>query len=70
MDNNNLDVHLGKMVRQKIGERGITVSEFARRINCSRNNAYNILNRQFIDIPLLNRISIALDYNFFKHFTT
>ena len=62
--NTNKDLHLGMEVKQKIKSRGMTVSEFARRINCSRNNVYNIYKRRYIDIELLQTISAVLEYDF------
>ena len=58
------EVHYGQEVKKKIEERGITVAEFARRINCSRNNVYNIFMRKYIDMELLKNISIVLDFDF------
>jgi ABC-type multidrug transport system ATPase subunit len=57
-------VHYGQEARRKVEESGITIAEFARRIHCSRNNAYNIFNREYIDIRLLLTISDVLYYDF------
>ena len=61
-------VHLGQEVKKKVKERGMTVSEFARRIICSRSNVYDIFKREYIDISLLQRISKVLNYNFMQKF--
>jgi len=58
------EIHYGHEVRKKLEERGMTVAEFARRIHCSRNNVYNIFNREFMDVGLLKQISFVLDYDF------
>ena len=58
------DVHYGQVVKNKLKERGMTISEFSRRINCSRSNVYDIFKRKYIDIPLLEKISEVLCYNF------
>ena len=62
--NTNKDLHLGMEVKRRLKNRGMTVSEFARRINCSRNNVYNIYKRRYIDIELLQTISVVLEYDF------
>ncbi len=62
--NKNTEIHFGQAVREKIREHGMSVAEFARRINCSRNNAYNIFKRQYIDLKLLQTISVVLQYDF------
>ena len=58
-------MHIGKLIRQKIVERGITVVSFAEQLSCTRINAYKIFERSSIDTDLLVRISKILDYNFF-----
>jgi len=42
----------------------MTVAEFARRINKSRENAYDIFTRKSLDTDLLRTISQVLEYNF------
>ena len=64
MKTKNEDVHYGQAVKNKLRERGMTISEFSRRIICSRSNVYDIFKRKFIDIPLLEKISEVLRYNF------
>jgi len=60
--------NIGKIIEEKLREKGISVSEFARRINTNRNNVYDIFRRDSIDTQLLQKISIVLDYDFFQHF--
>ena len=57
-------VHYGQEVKKRFEARGLTVAEFARRINRSRNTIYSIFNREFIDIQLLRKISEVLDFDF------
>ncbi len=61
-------IHIGKLVKQAIKMRGMKVSELARRINTSRENMYGIFRRQSIDTVLLQKLSTALDVNFFEHY--
>jgi transcriptional regulator with XRE-family HTH domain len=57
---------IGAQIRGVIEKRGMTVTEFASRINKSRENAYSIFNRKTIDTSLLKLISEVLEYDFFK----
>lgn len=45
----------------------MTVSEFGRRINKSRENIYSIYSRKSIDTALLQKISEVLEHNFFQY---
>lgn len=44
----------------------MTVSDFARQLNCERTNVYTIFKRRTIDVELLVNISKILEYNFFE----
>ncbi len=48
----------------------MTVSEFGRRINKSRENVYSIYKRKTIDTGLLTNISKVLEHDFFQYYTT
>ena len=65
-----MEQHIGAQIRAVIEQRGMTVTEFAKRINKSRENAYSIFTRRTIDTGLLKLISGVLDYDFFKQFST
>ena len=56
--------HFGAEIRKVLKEKGMTVAEFARRINKSRENAYDIFRRKSLDMELLSAISEVLDYDF------
>lgn len=47
----------------------MTVTEFARRINKSRENVYNIFTRKSLDIDLLNTISQVLEHDLLSGIT-
>ncbi len=64
MDTNFKDIYIGKLIQQKIEERHITYSEFARMIHCSRTSLYSIFNSKSIDTERLLHISKVLDYDF------
>jgi hypothetical protein len=46
---------------------GISVTEFAKRINKSRENIFSMFTRKTIDTGLLQSISKVLAYHFFMH---
>jgi len=57
-------INYGQEIRKVLKKRGMTVAEFARRINKSRENAYDIFTRKSLDTDLLRTISQVLEYNF------
>jgi transcriptional regulator with XRE-family HTH domain len=57
--------HIGSEIRKVLKKNGMTVSEFARRINSSRENAYSIFKRKSIDTDLLQTVSTVLSHDFF-----
>jgi plasmid maintenance system antidote protein VapI len=58
------NVHIGELIKKKIKERGIKITDFAKAIHCNRNNVYSIFRRKSIDIELLLLISRELEYDF------
>ena len=64
------ETHIGQQIKLVLETKGISVTEFARRINKSRENIYSIFTRKSIDTGLLAKISEVLDYDFFKPFST
>ena len=62
--------HIGLEIKSIFEKKGMTVSEFGRRINKSRENVYNIFKRETIDTGLLEKISTVLEHDFFTHYTS
>ncbi|MDR3287792.1 MAG: hypothetical protein LBT27_10175 [Prevotellaceae bacterium] len=60
------EIHIGKLIKQKVKQSSISVSKFARLINRTRPDVYNIFERKSIDVDLLLLISKVLDYNFIQ----
>ncbi|MGN1376668.1 MAG: helix-turn-helix domain-containing protein [Prevotella sp.] len=60
---------IGELIKQKLQEKGKTSVWLARQIPYSRGNIYKIYNKKSIDTATLMRISMALEYDFFKHFS-
>lgn len=63
-----MKVHIGQEIEKKIQERGITMAEFARRLNTVPRNAYSILKKEDLKTDQLQTISNILDYNFFQYY--
>lgn len=62
-------MHIGHLIQQKVSEKGMTVVAFARKLSCTRVNAYKLFSRSSIDTETLMRISLILDFDFFKEFS-
>ncbi|MDR2410962.1 MAG: XRE family transcriptional regulator [Bacteroidales bacterium] len=63
------DLHTGSLIAKKLREKERTVSWFANKLCCSRNNIYKIFQKPHIDTELLLRISIILDFDFFSSYS-
>lgn len=61
-------LHIGKLIQDKIQEQGISITEFARRINRSSQSIYHILRQPSIDTELLLEINKVLKHNFFAYY--
>lgn len=59
-------MHIGNLIRRVLDEKRITVREFAKMANSERTNMYRILDRESIDLSVLERYSRILDHNFFQ----
>lgn len=60
------EIHIGSEIKNVFDERGLTISEFSRRIKTSRENVYSIFKRKTIDTGLLITISDVLNFDFFS----
>lgn len=65
-----MGTHIGHAIERKYKESGMKLSEFARRLNTSPRNIYDIFDREEIKTDQLQRISEVLNYNFFSLFQT
>ena len=59
-------MHIGKLIHLNLLKKGMTVTQFASALYCTRANVYKIFNKESIDTRMLERISTILEYNFFK----
>ena len=55
-----LNLHIGRLIKTVFERSGMSVSEFARQLNCERTNIYTIFKRRTIDVELLINISKIL----------
>ena len=62
-------VHIGSLIREEMLRQERNPTWLARKINCDRANIYYIFRQKSINTDLLERISIALDVDFFKVYT-
>jgi transcriptional regulator with XRE-family HTH domain len=60
------EIDIGQQVKLVYETKGITATEFAKRINKSRENVYSIFTRKSIDTSLLSKISEVLEFDFYK----
>ena len=65
-----MDVHVGELIKKRVSELGLSVSEFARRLHCNRQNVYDIFAHRRVDIELLQRISKILQHDFIAELYT
>lgn len=62
------DIHIGFLIKQKVQERGLTISAFAQLIHCSRANVHSLFRRKSVDVDFLVRISSSLDFDFLAYY--
>ena len=62
-------INLGEIIREKVGEIGLSQAEFARRIGIARQNVVKtVFEKASLDTNLLCEISEVLDCNMFDYF--
>ena len=66
----NKSINVGLAIEQRINELGITKSEFGRRIGIPNQNVNRVLSKSSIDSDKLVEICNALNYDFFKLFSS
>lgn len=59
-------MHIGHLIRNVLDEKRISVRQFAMMANSECTNMYRILDRESIDLSVLERYSRILDHNFFQ----
>ena len=62
-------INIGLAIEHRLGELGMTKSEFGRKIGIPQQNVNRILDRPSIDTDKLVAVGEALEYNFFHEYT-
>ena len=60
-------INIGLAVRQKMSEQGTTIAWLARQVDCDSGNLHKQLQKFYIYPELLERISVALNFDFFVY---
>ncbi len=63
-------IHIGKIIKKLVKSKGISVTDFADKVNYSRRNLYEIFDKETIDTGLLLKISRILEENLFLRYIT
>jgi spore maturation protein CgeB len=63
------DIHIGKLIRQKLKEKERSVAWLAQKVNCDSSNFRKILKNNHIHSELLFSISNVLDEDFFAFYS-
>lgn len=59
-------MHIGQHIKEIMRQQGVTATKLAEDICCARPHIHRIFRKENMDIALLERISTALDYDFFR----
>lgn len=59
-------MHIGQHIKEVMRQQGVTATQLAKDICCTRPHIHKIFRKENIDIALLIRISKALKHDFFK----
>ena len=58
--------NIGSIIEEQVRKQGRSISWLAKQLSYHRTNIYDIFKRNNIDILLLRRLSLLLNYDFFK----
>lgn len=64
--NQDIDFHLGKLIKAELARQGRTATWLARQVHCTPENIYKVCRQQYVTMHLLFEISLALDHDFFE----
>jgi hypothetical protein len=68
MNNDNNNIHIGKLILQKLKEEERSVAWLAEKIYTDPSNLRKRLKKKSMDTELLVHISKILNYNFFNYY--
>lgn len=61
-------IHIGKKIKEVLDKTPISVVDFAKSINLTRNGAYKVFEKETIDTGQLQVISKVLNHDFFQYY--
>lgn len=61
-----MEMKIGKVIEERLKAQNVNVTKFAEALHTSRNNVYDIFERDSIDTDLLKKIGHLLNYDFFQ----
>ena len=62
-------IHIGKKIREIVDGSALSIVAFAKSINLSRDGAYKIFAKEYIDTDQLKQISKVLQHDFFSYYS-
>ena len=68
--NKHKQIHIGKLIKDVVSQKGIKTSWLAEQLGCHRNNIYLIYARSWIDTETLMQLCYILEYDFFASLST
>ena len=63
-------IHVGRKIKEEVYRQNLSVVNFAKKINRTRNVVYDIFERESIDTDLLNKIGKVLNCDFFSMYSS
>ena len=64
MDNEKF--HMGSIIKQELKRQGRSATWLAQQVHCTPENLYKVFRQQWVTMPLLFNISLALHHDFFQ----
>ena len=61
-----MKIHIGQEIKKVYEQSGLKFKEFAQRMNYGTKNIYMIFEREHVSTDILQRASLALNFNFFE----
>ena len=59
-------MHIGQKIREVMKQKRMTAVAVSNKVGCERTNLYNIFERKDINTQLLQKLSVVLNYDFFR----
>lgn len=64
--NQDIDFHMGRLIKAELARQGRTATWLARQVHCTPENIYKVCRQQYVTMHLLFEISRALEHDFFR----